>query len=141
MARWSAFSHPFSVGGHGAYAAFILDELEQRYCGGWRVAEYFDLITGTSTGGILALGLGAGLSASELKELHLDRGLEIFLARRDSLAGRLKSFSGKPYSICFTATIEMPSPLFWRRSRMASYSASPSIGLSSHPSTATTAKF
>ena len=31
-----------------------------------KIANYFDLIVGTSTGGIIALGLGLGLSAQEI---------------------------------------------------------------------------
>ena len=77
----------------GIYAASILADLEQRYCGGRRVAEYFDLIAGTSTGGILALGLGAGLPAGELRDLYVIRGNEIFPERKDSFAGRLKSLT------------------------------------------------
>ena len=42
------------------------------------MAEYFDLITGTSTGGILALGLAAGMTAGELLDLYMTRGREIF---------------------------------------------------------------
>ena len=42
------------------------------------MSEYFDLITGTSTGGIIAIGLGAGLSSVELRDLYVERGREIF---------------------------------------------------------------
>lgn len=73
------------------FPATVLAELERRYCGGRRVAEYFDLIAGTSTGGILALGLGAGRPGAELERLYLDRGPEIFPERGRSIAGRLKS--------------------------------------------------
>lgn len=42
------------------------------------IGSYFDLIAGTSTGGILAIGLGLGLSAKELHGLYIERGPEIF---------------------------------------------------------------
>ncbi|SDU42679.1 CBASS cGAMP-activated phospholipase [Stappia sp. ES.058] len=42
------------------------------------IGSYFDLIAGTSTGGILAIGLGLGLSAKELHKLYVERGPEIF---------------------------------------------------------------
>jgi len=44
----------------GLFPATVLAELERRYLGGASVARYFDLVAGTSTGGIIALGLGAG---------------------------------------------------------------------------------
>lgn len=62
----------------GIFPAALLAGLEARYLGGASVAGYFDLIAGTSTGGILALGLAAGLTAAELNELYLGRGDEIF---------------------------------------------------------------
>ena len=62
----------------GIYPAAILAGLEQRFLGGASVAPYFDLIAGTSTGGIIALGLGAGLSSVDLADLYLRRGREIF---------------------------------------------------------------
>lgn len=43
-----------------------------------RIAEYFDLIVGTSTGGIIALALGLGLSASEILAFYEQRGPMIF---------------------------------------------------------------
>jgi hypothetical protein len=42
------------------------------------IVDYFDLVVGTSTGGMIALGLGAGLSATEIRDFYLDRGARIF---------------------------------------------------------------
>ena len=42
------------------------------------IGSYFDLIAGTSTGGILAIGLAMGLRASELLDLYETRGPIIF---------------------------------------------------------------
>lgn len=42
------------------FPAAFLTALENRHLNGRSVARYFDLIAGTSTGGIIALGLGAG---------------------------------------------------------------------------------
>ena len=62
----------------GIFPAAFLAGLEERYLDGASVSSYFDLITGTSTGGIIAIGLGAGLTASELNRLYVERGGEIF---------------------------------------------------------------
>jgi hypothetical protein len=43
-----------------------------------RVEEAFDLIVGTSTGGIIALGLGAGLRPSEILDFYLAERAQIF---------------------------------------------------------------
>jgi patatin-like phospholipase/acyl hydrolase len=43
-----------------------------------RVVDHFDLIAGTSTGGIIALGLGLGFSAEEIKNLYLEKAEQIF---------------------------------------------------------------
>ena len=71
----------------GVFPATFLAGLEERYLGGKSVAQYFDLIAGTSTGGIIALGLSAGLKASELRDLYVNRGCEIFPAVRSGLIG------------------------------------------------------
>ena len=62
----------------GVFPAALLAALEERYLNGSSVSRYFDLITGTSTGGVIAIGLGAGLRASELRDLYIERGGEIF---------------------------------------------------------------
>lgn len=66
----------------GIFPAAILADFEHRHTGGRAVADYFDLVVGTSTGGIVALGLGAHMAASELLDLYLKRGRDIFPAER-----------------------------------------------------------
>lgn len=60
----------------GTYAAAFLAGLEN--VTGKRVVDHFDLIVGTSTGGIIALALGLGVSAAEVLRFYVDRGPEIF---------------------------------------------------------------
>ena len=62
----------------GIFPAAFLADLEDRYLGGSSIARYFDMIAGTSTGGIIAIGLAAGLRAADLRDLYIDRGREIF---------------------------------------------------------------
>ena len=76
----------------GVFPAAVLAELERCYTGGNSVASCFDLVAGTSTGGILALGLGAGYSARELLNLYVDRGCEVFPPFGTSACGRLRAW-------------------------------------------------
>jgi len=64
----------------GVFPAAFLTALEQRL--GGAVADHFDLIAGTSTGGIIALGLGLGLSAAEMLDLYKVHGARIFPRQR-----------------------------------------------------------
>ena len=75
----------------GLIPALVLTELERR--AGRRVFEMFDLIAGTSTGGILACALCAPdpLPASELVSLYEDEGPKIF---DRSLFQRIRSAEG-----------------------------------------------
>lgn len=62
-----------SLDGGGAKALFtahVLARFEEDH--GVRVVDCFDLIAGTSAGGIVALGLGAGLSPAEIADHYLD---------------------------------------------------------------------
>ena len=65
----------------GIFPAAVLTELESRYLGGASAADYFDLIAGTSTGGIIAIGLGAGIPAAKILRLYVDDGRDIFPPR------------------------------------------------------------
>ena len=62
----------------GIFPAAVLAELERRYLDGDSVAGYFDLITGTSTGGIIAIGLGAGIPATRILQFYVEDGQAIF---------------------------------------------------------------
>lgn len=75
----------------GIFPATILAELERRYCGGRHIGEYFDLVAGTSTGGIIALGIGARIPLPRLFDLYVQRGREIFPEPGHTIAGRLRA--------------------------------------------------
>ena len=60
----------------GVFTASFLAALEED--SGCRVVDHFDLIVGTSTGGIIALGLGLGLRPAEILEFYTTRGPAIF---------------------------------------------------------------
>ena len=70
-----------SGGGYrGLYTATVLRALEQSF--GTPISQKFDLICGTSVGGILALGLAAGIKTEELQDLFVEQGGQIFGYRR-----------------------------------------------------------
>jgi uncharacterized protein len=60
----------------GVLPASFLATVEDKL--GVNVADHFDLIVGTSTGGIIALGLGLGLSAPEILDFYKQHGPRIF---------------------------------------------------------------
>lgn len=64
----------------GIFPAAVLAGIEKRLLGGQSIAQYFDLIAGTSTGGIIALGLSAGLTAGAILDLYIKHGGTIFPA-------------------------------------------------------------
>lgn len=63
----------------GIFTSSFLSTLEQ--LSRKSIAESFDLLVGTSTGGIIALALGLGIPAKEILSLYVDRGSEIFPGR------------------------------------------------------------
>src|SRR5262249_3886930 len=78
-------SRPFRIlsldggGIMGAFAASALATLERAT--GRRAIEHFDLITGTSTGGIIAVALGMGASSEDVCRFYEQEGAAIFPER------------------------------------------------------------
>ncbi len=66
-------------GVRGIFTAALLAGIEQDT--GRSVLEHFDLVVGTSTGGIVALGLGAGLTPQEIVEFYVTENRRIFANR------------------------------------------------------------
>lgn len=64
----------------GAFTAAALATWEEQT--GLRIADHFDLVAGTSTGGILAVGLGLGLSGRQMLDFYHKSGPIIFPVMR-----------------------------------------------------------
>jgi patatin-like phospholipase/acyl hydrolase len=60
----------------GAFTAAVLAEWEKQMR--LVIADHFDLIAGTSTGGIIALALGLGLRVAEILDFYQKEGPKIF---------------------------------------------------------------
>ena len=60
----------------GVMPAAYLANIEETL--GIKVANYFDLIVGTSTGGIIALGLGLGVPPKDILNLYKEQGARVF---------------------------------------------------------------
>jgi patatin-like phospholipase/acyl hydrolase len=60
----------------GAFSAEFLATLEDQV--GGPLGQYFDLIVGTSTGGIIATALALGVPAKDVSRMYQERGREIF---------------------------------------------------------------
>lgn len=91
--------HILSLSGggfRGLYTATVLCEIEQIY--GKPLARAFDLICGTSIGGILALGLASEIPAEQLKNIFIKHGHNIFkskLSRLGYIIWSLSKVAGK----------------------------------------------
>ena len=75
----------------GLYSAIVLAHLEEEF--GIKLADYFDMICGTSTGGLIALGLSNGKPARELATFYEQEGPAIF-GRRSVFTTLLKQLTG-----------------------------------------------
>lgn len=78
----------------GIFSAAVLAFLEKDH--GINIADHFDLIVGTSTGGIIALGLGLGLDPKEIINLYVQNGSNIFPIRRSGTVRHFFRSKHKP---------------------------------------------
>lgn len=71
------------------YLALIEQELAKREDGKTKIKDHFHLITGTSTGGIIALALSFGIPAKEIYDLYLQNAKNIFGNKRKLFFGQI----------------------------------------------------
>ena len=62
----------------GVFPAAYLAELERRFLGSASIGDNFDMIAGTSTGGIITLALAKGMTAEQALSIYTERGDRIF---------------------------------------------------------------
>ena len=102
-------SHPFRVlcldggGMRGVYQTTYLNTFTERLCASTGrsneidIGRSFNLIVGTSTGGIVACALAAGVPLVEVSKLYFEHGQQIFpyqLARSLPCIGKFVRFLG-----------------------------------------------
>lgn len=71
----------------GVYTAEMLRLCEEVF--GKKLSGVFDMIAGTSTGGIIALGLGLGIPSEEIAAFYRDDGRKIFPSLPEGVFGKL----------------------------------------------------
>jgi len=75
----------------GVFQASFLSKIETAIDD--KISNYFDLIVGTSTGGIIALGLGLGFTAKQMLEFYENSGPKIFRKHKFKLGLGKKWFT------------------------------------------------
>ena len=79
----------------GIFPATFLASLEESLAE--PISQYFDLIAGTSTGGIIALALGLGLAPAEIQSMYVENGKNIFPGSQ-KWVNRLRHYFAAKYS-------------------------------------------
>ena len=82
----------------GIFAARLLGRLESDFVGSGQLHRYFDYIVGTSTGGIIGLGIAAGVPADHIERLYREHGKRIFPSRFGPIPRRYLQPIWHPYS-------------------------------------------
>jgi patatin-like phospholipase/acyl hydrolase len=86
----------------GVFAASFLAEIENSL--GEPLVDHFDLIAGTSTGGIIALGLGLGLSAQDILDFYEAKSPVVFQGGRRKMLRRV--FAAKYQGVPLKSALE-----------------------------------
>lgn len=82
----------------GLYPARVLEQIELRF--NKKISDHFDLICGTSTGGLIALALSLGYDAKTIAGFYTQKGEIIFPPKskwRDFLSTLKQGFIGNKY--------------------------------------------
>ncbi len=82
----------------GLFTAKLLADLERDL--GVQIGDHFDLITGTSTGAIIALGLAFRIPASDILHFYRDKGPKIFDASSFGIIST--RYSAEPLRVALT---------------------------------------
>src|ERR1700674_3050590 len=66
----------------GVISLMVLDKIEKLLIEeskrpDYRLADYFDYVSGTSTGGIIAAGVAMGMSVAEILAFYVDNGAKM----------------------------------------------------------------
>lgn len=83
-------------GFRGLFTIVLLEELEKRL--GSPLAKHFDLIAGTSIGGIIALAIACEIPTGEIKKVFLENAHEIFDSKGVGILNIVRSFFYSKYS-------------------------------------------
>lgn len=70
----------------GLYSSTIFEHLETKY---GPVSDYFDMICGTSTGGLIALALSLKIPAPDISKIYVEQGRTIF-PKRTKIGGIIR---------------------------------------------------
>jgi len=102
----------------GVLSLKILEQIEQLLIkesnrADYRLADYFDYVAGTSTGGIIAAGIAAGMSVKEILDFYLSNGAAMF--DKASIIRRLQyQYKSEPLALqlrnVFGATTTLGAP-------------------------------
>lgn len=76
----------------GLYSAKILEKLEEKY--NCNISDYFDMICGTSTGGLIALALSLKIPAIDICKFYEEEGPKIFPNFKKVKFGKIKLSRG-----------------------------------------------
>lgn len=87
-------------GMRGIFQSEVLRWIESDILAGEHVGSYFDMITGTSTGGIIALALGKRVPAKEISCFYSMEGRRIFPPAKI------------PFGRCFRKALAIPSQMY-----------------------------
>ncbi len=81
------------------YLSLIEEELKDRPDGKTQIKDHFHLITGTSTGGIIALALSLGIPAKDIYDIYIDNADKIFRKRSfcNKILGIFRPFHSNKY--------------------------------------------